>query len=140
MISIGIFELTTILALPIIVSLGMSYHLLKKRNSKLKDKIEDLQKEYYQLVYKYEEIQDKIEVNTNFNQSLKEAEITTNLQKPRLQAQTTKEKLNNSNDKYQYIRSLSGSGMAAEEIGNVLAISSHEAQQLMNLAKLANAN
>lgn len=140
MVPFGVFELTSILALPVIATLGFSYHLLTTRNKQLALKMDDLQKEYYQLLNRYEEMEDKLDSAKSFNESLKSAEVTTNLQKPRLQVQSSTTTTKQPKDKYQYIQSLSGSGMAAEEIGNVLSISSHEAQQLMNLAKLANSH
>ena len=40
-------------------------------------------------------------------------------------------------ERYRYVHRLAESGMAAEEIAEVLSISGHEARQLVNLARLA---
>ncbi len=64
------------------------------------------------------------------------AELTTNFQKPRLNGQNSA-KSGSPPEKYRYLQSLAQKGMPADEIASVLAISTHEAQQLITLSKIA---
>lgn len=74
-----------------------------------------------------------------FQNSLKTAELTTMLQKPRLDAgnTTTDHVLSG---KYRCIQSLTQNGKSVDEIASILAVSTHEARQLVNLSKLAQEN
>lgn len=138
MISFGYFELLSLLTLPTCGVLIYCMKLQKKRIFLLQSKFDEMQKQYYTLENSYEDMQTQHQQNQIFEKSLQEAEITTNLQKPRLSFQETSNSKKNTKDKYQFIQTLSGSGMAAEEIAKVLSISSNEAEQLVNLSKLAN--
>ncbi len=71
-----------------------------------------------------------------FQNSLQAAELTTRFQKPRLDAQSI-DSGKSAPGKYSSIQSLAEKGMSAEEIASVHSISTQEAQQLVNLAKLA---
>ncbi len=138
MISFGYLELLSLVTLPICGVLLYCMNLQKKRLHLLQGKFDEMQRQYYTLENSHEELQNQHQQNQVFENSLKEAEITTNLQKPRLSLQKATHTKQNNQDKYKYIQTLSGSGMAAEEIAKVLSISSNEAEQLVNLSKLAN--
>jgi hypothetical protein len=85
------------------------------------------------------ELQDRqAEINA-FENNLQTAELTTKLQKPRLDAQHSMA-IDASPGKYGNIQSLADKGMSVEEIAAVLAVSTHEARQLVNLAKIAQGN
>jgi hypothetical protein len=88
---------------------------------------------------KLDKLQEKHEQILEFQNSLNVAELTTKFQKPRLDAQKTE-----TNDfapgRYSNVQSLTEKGMSADEIASTLAISTHEAHQLVNLAKLAKGN
>jgi len=85
------------------------------------------------------ELQDRqAEINA-FHTDLQTAELTTKLQKPRLDAQKNAAS-GVSTGKYSNIQSLADKGMSIEEIASTLAVSTHEAQQLVNLAKIAQGN
>ncbi len=74
-----------------------------------------------------------------FQDNLKVAELTTKLQKPRLAVRNT-ETSYSAPGKYSNIQALTQKGLSVEEIASALAVSSHEAQQLINLSKLADGN
>lgn len=82
------------------------------------------------------ELKSRLESTIEFQKSLKDAEITTKLQKTRLSAQTVATSIKTP-ERYRYVKSLADSGMAAEEIAGVLSISPHEAAQLVTLSRLA---
>lgn len=81
-------------------------------------------------------IRQQYQENLQFQKKLDEAEITTRLQQPRLSAQHNKERIKPP-ERYQFVRSMANNGLDAEEIATILSISTHEAEQLVNLSKLA---
>jgi hypothetical protein len=88
----------------------------------------------------FTELQEKHDRIYEFQNSLQVAELTTKLQKPRLNAQNKIHNMavnNSPPGKYSNIQSMIQQGMSIEEIAAVLAISIHEAQQLVNLSKIA---
>ena len=87
----------------------------------MQTRFDEMQKNYFELLHKHEDLEKKQEETQLFQDSLKEAQLTTSLQKPRLATQQSKAP-KEQQDKYQYIQSLSGSGMSADEIANVLSI------------------
>lgn len=74
-----------------------------------------------------------------FQNNLQEAELTTKLQKPRLDAQHSTAG-SASPGKYSNIQALADQGMSVEEIAAILSVSTHEAQQLVNLSRIAQGN
>lgn len=78
-------------------------------------------------------LQEKDKQYKEFQDSLNQAEITTRLQKSRLQYNRSM----SPPERYRYVHSLAASGMSSEEISQVLSISIHEAEQLVNLSRLA---
>lgn len=71
-----------------------------------------------------------------FQKNLSEAELTTRLQQPRLSTQHSLGRVS-APERYLYIRSLAQNGMDAKEIAAILSISTQEAEQLVNLSRLA---
>lgn len=88
---------------------------------------------------KFSELQDRQTELNAFHNNLQTAELTTRLQKPRLDAQKSVVP-GPSSGKYSNIQSLADQGMSIEDIAAKLAVSTHEAQQLVNLAKIARRN
>ncbi len=84
-------------------------------------------------------LQEKHDKIIAFQNSLKTAELTTMLQKTRLDARSTAVG-HVLAGKYSSIRALAQKGMSVDEIASILAISPHEARQLVNLSKLAQNN
>ncbi len=70
-----------------------------------------------------------------FKNSLTAAELTTQLQKPRLSAQTLSS-TNSIPEKYSFVHSLIEKNMTSDEVASILSISCQEAEQLVTLAKL----
>lgn len=81
-------------------------------------------------------LEQRLQETATFQKNLSEAELTTRLQQPRLSAQHGYQQVN-APERYLYVKSLAQNGMSAEEIAAVLKISPKEAEQLVNLARLA---
>ena len=81
-------------------------------------------------------LQEKDQKSNDFNKTLNQAEITTRLQKSRLSAQDYNRSMSPP-ERYRYVHSLAANGMSSHEIASVLSISIHEADQLVNLSRLA---
>lgn len=81
-------------------------------------------------------LQHRYQDSLEFQKNLSEAELTTRLQQPRLSAQHGYSR-KAAPERYLYVRSLAQNGMSAEEISSVLSISTQEAEQLVNLSRLA---
>jgi hypothetical protein len=73
-----------------------------------------------------------------FHESLATAEITTQLQQPRLNIENNRHTAAPStvSEKYGFIESLSQKGMDPKEIASALSLSIHEVQQVMTLSSL----
>ena len=80
--------------------------------------------------------QEQDQKSNDFNKTLNQAEITTRLQKSRLSAQNYNCSMSPP-ERYRYVHSLAANGMSSNEIASVLSISIHEADQLVNLSRLA---
>lgn len=85
------------------------------------------------------DLQERHEKIKVFQNSLQEAELTTKFQKPRLDSLNQGADCSTP-DKYRYFQTLAKKDMPVEQIASVLAISTHEAQQLVSLSKLAEGN
>ncbi len=73
--------------------------------------------------------------SNTFNQTLKNATLTTDFQLPRLQAQA---KIHQAPpEKYKILQKLASQGMGADEIATILGISRIEAGQLITLCNMA---
>ncbi len=81
-------------------------------------------------------LEEKEKKYDEFQESLNLAEITTKLQEPRLSAQNFNRTVSPP-ERYRYVHSLASGGMSPQDIASVLSISIHEADQLVNLARLA---
>jgi len=81
------------------------------------------------------ELHQKHDQKKQFKNNLTAAELTTQLQKPRLSAQTITP-TNSIPEKYSFVHSLIEKNMNSDEIASILSISSHEAEQLVTLSKL----
>ncbi|SHO50747.1 hypothetical protein [Desulfopila aestuarii] len=91
------------------------------------------------LAVAHAELQDldqRYQETVEFQKNLSEAELTTRLQQPRLSAQHVLGQVN-APERYLYVRSLAQNGMDAKEIASILSISTQEAEQLVNLSRLA---
>ncbi len=84
------------------------------------------------------DLHDKHNKTKQFKATLSVAELTTQLQKSRLSAQASAA-TNSIPEKYSFVHSLIKKKMDSNEIASILAISSHEAEQLVTLSKLGQA-
>jgi len=117
------------------ISLGVSIHYRRKSASlskKLAVALEKLAKAHSDL----QEMDQRYKETVEFQKNLSDAELTTRLQQPRLSAQRSLSKTN-APERYLYVRSLAQNGMSAKEIAAILSISTQEAEQLVNLSRLA---
>jgi hypothetical protein len=114
--------------------------LIKKENKLLARQLTETTVSLELTRKQFNELQEKHDRMYEFQNSLQVAELTTKLQKPRLNAQNNAFNMAAENSlpgKYSNIQSLTQQGMSIEEIASVLAISTHEAHQLVNLSKIA---
>ena len=81
-------------------------------------------------------LQEKSHKYNDFSRDLNQAEISVRLQKSHLSAQSNNRSMSPP-EKYSYVHSLAAKGMSSEDIALVLSISVHEADQLVNLSRLA---
>lgn len=114
--------------------------LIKKENKLLSQQLTEMTISLELTRKQFKELQEKHDKMSEFHNSLQVAELTTKLQKPRLtvQNQSLNTAVKNSpSGKYSNIQSMVQQGMSIEKIAAVHAISTHEAQQLVNLSKIA---
>jgi ATP/maltotriose-dependent transcriptional regulator MalT len=130
-----IFKIILILLALLLCSVAMwRFILLKKRADKQSKILIEATKAFADMQEQLEALQKKNKQYKEFQDSLDQAEITTRLQKSRLSMQ---EQDMPAPERYRYVHSLAASGMSSQEIASVLSISIHEAEQLVNLARLA---
>ena len=113
--------------------------LLKRKNTCLSNQLIQMTTMLEITRKRLTKLQEKHDKTIEFQNSLNTAKLTTMLQKPRLNARKNASG-NALSGKYSSIRSLTQKGMSVDEIALVLAISTHEAQQLINLSNLAQGN
>lgn len=80
-------------------------------------------------------IRDKYNNSTEFQQNLVDAELTTNLQKPRLELSTSRNH-RDAPEKYKCFKVLVEKGLSTSELSSALGISQVEAQQLVTLSNI----
>jgi len=111
------------------LSLKRKKDFLQKQLTKTGNSFEQAKEDLQELQAKHDKI-------LQFQNSLAAAELTTQLQRPRLSTQALAVD-NQPPEKYRLVHSLAKKDMSIDEIASFLAISCHEAQQLVTLAKLA---
>ncbi len=109
---------------------------LKKEKELLLQQLTQTSNSYEQVKRELEKIREQHDRIARFQNSLSEAELTTRLQQSRLTSQLSPAK-GSTPERYRFVHSLLGQGMSTEEIAGILSVSTHEAQQLVALAKLA---
>ena len=111
---------------------------LKKTNGRLTRELSETTSSFNRSRKQLATLEDKQATAEEFQRDLNKAELTAQLQKPRTSLQASSG-TSNAPEKYSYIPSLMQKGMSAEEIGAILAISTHEAKQLVTLSAIAKA-
>ena len=101
---------------------------IRKRASKQSDTLSAMREEL-------EEIKEQKRREQEFQTSLKQAEVVTELQKSRSAYGNKKDQLR-APERYGYARSMLQSGMQTEKIATALGMSCHEISQLLKLANL----
>ncbi|AGF79625.1 hypothetical protein UWK_03096 [Desulfocapsa sulfexigens DSM 10523] len=92
-------------------------------------------------MYKIEKMSQEIENNVpsgsdeKFQTSLKQATVTTELQKPRSSLVNNRKKIR-SPERYSYVQNMLHAGMPKEEIASTLGMSGGEISQILKLTKL----
>lgn len=128
--------IVAIFTLLLAISIFIRALFYRKMSDRLIDDLRLTQQELGVALAKVESLQRKQTINMAFQDDLHAAELTMKLQQPRLSIQHGKISTNTP-ERYLYVRSLAEKGMDAEEIASILHISIQEAQQLVNLSKLA---
>ena len=109
---------------------------LKKKKDHLLRQLTEKNTSIEQMRGEVKDLQGQRDKAVKFQDSLATAELTTQLQKPRISARTSPlDSL--TPEKYRLVHTLTQKNMSIDEIGSFLAISSHEAQQLVTLSRLA---
>ncbi len=109
---------------------------LKKTNGRLTRELSETTSSFNRSRKQLVTLQGKQVTAEKFQRDLNKAELTAQLQKPRTSLQASSG-ASNAPEKYCYIHSLMQKGMSAEEISSILAISTHEAKQLVTLSAIA---
>ena len=109
--------------------------LKRKKDSLLRQLTEKISS-FEQIKDQLKNLQEQHDRAKTFQNNLAAAELTAQFQKPRLSAPSSPVK-NLTPEKYRLIHTLTQKNMSIDEIGSFLTISSHEAQQLVTLSKLA---
>lgn len=82
-------------------------------------------------------LREKQQQLNEFQNNLSDAELSTRIHKSR---GAGTDRLRTTPERYSYIHSLAGKGLSSDEIASVLTISTHEARQLVTLARIAQGN
>jgi hypothetical protein len=113
---------------------------LKKENKLLAEQLTDTTVSLERTRQNLSKLQEKHEIIAEFQNSLGEAEEKAKFQRPRYSELQSPERPRNTPERYSYIHSLAEKGLSFEEIASILAISTHEARQLLVLSKIAKGN
>lgn len=113
---------------------------LKKRNKILTEQLAAATASDDHTRQNLRKLQEKYEELLELHNSLGEAERTAKFAKPQRSAVYSSDKPHNTPERYSYIHSLAEKGLSVEEIASILTISTHEARQLVTLAKIAQGN
>ncbi len=109
---------------------------LKRKKDSLVQQLIEKTSSFEQINDQLKNLQEQHDRAKTFQNSLAAAELTAQLQKPRFSAtKSPAESL--TPEKYRLVHTLTQKNMSIDEISSFLAISSHEAQQLVTLSKLA---
>lgn len=128
-----IVALSALLLTSLALALAIYY---RRKNAKLAGELSQALEKLALAHADMQELQQRHQDSLDFQKNLTAAELTTRLQQPRLSAQHGYAHVT-APERYLYVRSLAQNGMSAREISDILAISTQEAEQLVNLARLA---
>ncbi len=109
---------------------------IQRRTSSLSARLSEIAGNLETVRHSYGELKERYDSDREFRKNLSEAAVTTRLQAPRLALQARPD-AQTAPERYRYVHRLTDNGLDAEQVASVLAISSHEARQLVCLARLA---
>jgi hypothetical protein len=112
---------------------------VQRRNTSLAGRLAEATGNLEAIRHSYGELKDRCQSSLEFRENLSEAAVTTRLQAPRLALQSRPEAMA-APERYRYVHRLTENGMDADQVASVLSISSHEARQLVSLARLGAAH
>ncbi|EKD34897.1 MAG: hypothetical protein ACD_75C02140G0001 [uncultured bacterium] len=113
--------------------------VLKKENTLLAQQLTETSNSLELTRQNLATLREKQEKADEFHNSLADAELSTRIQKNRPTGPKS-DRNRTTPEKYCYIHSLAEKGLSPDEIAAVLTISTHEARQLVTLAKIAQGN
>lgn len=120
------------------IALGKAV-VLKKENTLLAQQLTETSNSLELTRQNLATLREKQQKADEFHNSLANAELSTRIQKTRATGQQS-DRHRTTPEKYCYIHSLAEKGLSPDEIAAVLTISTHEAKQLVTLAKIAQGN
>ena len=129
-----------LLFLLLFIAAAIKAYALKKENNLLAEQLTETTISLERTRQHLGKLQGNHEEIALFQNSLATAEVNSKLQKPRVDDIPAPQRSRNSPERYCYIHSLAERGLSVEEIASILTISTHEARQLVTLAKIAQGN
>lgn len=129
--------LLAIASLLLVVVLGKAL-ALKKANTLLAQQLTETSNSLETTRKNLAALREKQEKLREFQNTLTDAELSTRIYKSRTAPASNRPRT--TPERYSYIHTLADKGMSSEEIASVLTISTHEARQLVNLARIAQGN
>ncbi len=131
--SADFYQPAALVGLLIVITIFFLISWRKKRQ--FHDRLITTEKELRTLREELEELQQNYTVARHFQQNMKNAGLTVQLQQ---KTTTTEDKIpSQPPERYHYAQRLAQRGMHSEEIAATLAISAHEAAQVVSLTRLA---
>jgi len=130
------FSIITIILL--VVVLGKAI-ILKKANTLLSQQLTETSNSLEITKKNLATLREKQQQLNEFHNNLSDAELSTRIHKSRTIGADTG-RARTIPERYGYIHSLASKGLSSDEIASVLTISTHEARQLVALARIAQGN
>jgi DNA-binding NarL/FixJ family response regulator len=138
MIQFDISVVLSIVAAVLLVVVVAKAITLQKANTLLSQQLTETSNSLEAIKKNLANLQENHKKLKQFQNTLDGAELSTRIQKSRTVSHG--ERSRSLPERYSYIHSLAGRGMSSDEIAAVLTISTHEARQLVTLAKIARGN
>jgi hypothetical protein len=123
----------------LLIALLIGLYRLRKKELYIRRQLQDTGRELDRVKKENNDLTRRLMQLRSFQENLKDAELTTRFQQPRLQGASTQQQPG-PRGRYHFIRSLEDKGMDLDEIARVLGISPHETEQILALSKIAEKN
>ena len=128
------FSVTAFILLAVVLGKAI---ILKKANTLLSQQLTETSNSLEATKRNLATLREKQQQLNEFQNNLSDAELSTRVHKSR-GAGTDRPRT--TPERYSYIHSLASKGLSSDEIASVLTISTHEARQLVKLARIAQGN